>query len=419
MADTRIEDFDSDDQTALSNFGDYLQIKSVHPKPDYDGCIAWVKKQAEELDLEFNIVRFPAPAEFTVWLTWRGKNPSLKSVMLNSHMDVVPVNMEKWTHDPFGGKIHANGDIYGRGTQDMKSVGVQYLEAIRRLKAKGFVPLRDIHVTFVPDEELGGKKGMAEFVKCPEFQTLNVGVELDEGGAWPKEDFLVFHGERAFWQINFKITGNTGHALMFIENTVGEKLQKILNRMLGLREDEKSRLATNKETLNLGDVTTVNMTMISGGVQPNVLPSQLNVTFDMRVTPHWSQTEAENFLDSVCAEAGTGVSYDFIMKANVLPNTPVDDSNPWWVEFQAACDDMGIELTPQICPGATDARYLRELGIPAFGFSPMNLTPVLLHDNDEYVSTSVFLRGVRIYESIIRRFASLPFALSSMPKIPQ
>ena len=56
----------------------------------------------------------------------------------------------KWSHDPFGAEKDDQGNIYARGAQDMKSVGIQYLEAIRRLKLKGFVPLRTVHVSFVP-----------------------------------------------------------------------------------------------------------------------------------------------------------------------------------------------------------------------------------------------------------------------------
>lgn len=55
------------------------------------GCIEWFKRQAQEIGLEFNIVEFPKPDEFAVWLTWKGTDPSLKTIMLNSHIDVVPV----------------------------------------------------------------------------------------------------------------------------------------------------------------------------------------------------------------------------------------------------------------------------------------------------------------------------------------
>lgn len=61
----------------------------------------------------------------------------------------------------------------------------------------------------------------------------------------------------------------------------------------------------------------------------------------------------------------------------------------------------------QVFPGGTDSRYIRSVGIPAIGFSPMNNTPVLLHDHDEYLEADVFLKGIEIYKKIIERVANL------------
>lgn len=61
-----------------------------------EGCIDWIKKQADDIGLEFNMVEFPKPLEFAVWLTWPGKTPALSSVLLNSHIDVVPVDEVKY-----------------------------------------------------------------------------------------------------------------------------------------------------------------------------------------------------------------------------------------------------------------------------------------------------------------------------------
>lgn len=63
----------------------------------------------------------------------------------------------------------------------MKCVGMQYLEAIRRLKALGFEPARSVYLSFVPDEEIGGRAGAEKFAESDEFQKLNVGIVLDEG----------------------------------------------------------------------------------------------------------------------------------------------------------------------------------------------------------------------------------------------
>lgn len=60
----------------------------------------------------------------------------------------------------------------------------------------------------------------------------------------------------------------------------------------------------------------------------------------------------------------------------------------------------------QVFPGGTDSRYLRSVGIPAIGFSPMIHTPVLLHDHDEYLQADVYLNGIEIYKKIIASVAN-------------
>lgn len=83
-------------------------------------------------------------------LTWQGTEPTLPSIVLNSHMDVVPVYAEHWKHPPFGAEMDNEGRIFARGTQDMKSVGMQYLGAIKALKNSGIHLKRTIHVIYVP-----------------------------------------------------------------------------------------------------------------------------------------------------------------------------------------------------------------------------------------------------------------------------
>ena len=64
--------------------------------------------------------------------------------------------------------------------------------------------------------------------------------------------------------------------------------------------------------------------------------------------------------------------------------TVADSSNPWWTLLEEAVKKANGKLSkPEIFPASTDARFFRELGLPAFGFSPMANTPVLLHDHNE------------------------------------
>lgn len=96
-------------------------------------------------------------------------------------MDVVPVFEEYWTHKPFDANIDEDGKIFARGAQDMKCVGMQYLAALRYFKRKQISFKRTIHVMFVPEEELGGDGGMADFVNQDAFRNLNAAFSLDEG----------------------------------------------------------------------------------------------------------------------------------------------------------------------------------------------------------------------------------------------
>lgn len=58
---------------------------------------------------------------------------------------------------------------------------ISYLEAMSRLKKRSVALKRTVHVTFVPDEEIGGHDGMKMFVKHEVFKKLNAAFALDEG----------------------------------------------------------------------------------------------------------------------------------------------------------------------------------------------------------------------------------------------
>lgn len=76
----------------------------------------------------------------------------------------------------------------------MKSVGSQYLEAVARLASSGYRPLRTVHLAWVPDEEVGGGRGMKLLLGHEIMQRLNPAVALDEGLASPSDRFSVFYG---------------------------------------------------------------------------------------------------------------------------------------------------------------------------------------------------------------------------------
>lgn len=63
---------------------------------------------------------------------------------------------------------------------------------------------------------------------------------------------------------------------------------------------------------------------------------------------------------------------------------------------------LGVPVEAEVFPAATDSRFLRQAGIPALGFSPMNKTEVLLHEHNEKLHQDTFLRGIEVYEAIFK-----------------
>lgn len=116
--------------------------------------------------------------------------------------------------------------------------------------------------------------------------------------------------------------------------------------------------------------------------------------------------------------------------------TATDESNPWWAVFKRAVSESGGKLAkPEILSSTTDARFMRQLGIPTLGFSPMANTPVLLHEHNEvpspwsilllmfllapllgsphsswvcsqFLQDTVFLKGIEVYKHVIRSLST-------------
>uniref|UniRef100_A0A6I8RDS4 N-acyl-aliphatic-L-amino acid amidohydrolase n=1 Tax=Xenopus tropicalis TaxID=8364 RepID=A0A6I8RDS4_XENTR len=361
---------------ATSLFREYLKIQTVQPDPDYDGAMNFLTRVAEDIGLESKKIELSSGRVILV-LTWRGTEPQLRSVILNSHMDVVPVFEESWMYPPFSAHKDKAGNIYGRGAQDMKCVSIQYLEAVRRLKSMGRCFPRTIHLTLVP------------------------------GLANPSEEFSVFYGERCCWRVTVHCRGDTGHGSRLIEDTAAAKFYSVISSVLDFREKERNRLLSDPN-LTLGDVTSVNLTRVSGGVAHNIVPSEMKADFDFRIPYTVDFKEFEHQLESWCRAAGENVTLEFYTKTMIQKVTSTNDSNPWWKAFSTPLKEMGLKLKPEIFPAGTDSRFVREAGFPALGFSPMNNTPILLHDHNEYLNEDIFLRGIHIYTHIISSLASVP-----------
>ncbi len=98
----------------------------------------------------------------------------------------------------------------------------------------------------------------------------------------------------------------------------------------------------------------------------------------------------------------------YATKPESLP-TPASEDYPW---FKALKDVVkikhGLKIDSVIMPAGSDAWFLRQKGIGAYGFTPFNKTPILLHDHNEFLNESIFLKGIDIMEDVVEAMASVP-----------
>lgn len=430
-------------EVAISKLQKFLQFETVSSTASVTGayveCAAFLMAELQSLGFLSDIHLLPEAPDHSpvVVACWKGYDETLPVILLNSHYDVVPALVEDWTVPPFAG-LRRDGKIYGRGSQDMKCVCLQYLLAIQKIHQLDpeWKPARSIWFTYVPDEEVGGG-GMAAFLESNLYQNVlpGISIALDEGLASTNGVFSLYYGERLPWWIDVTAVGPTGHGSRFIDNTAVEQLIDLANKALAFRKGQRDLLglddhsncahavaAAKKKTL--GDVTSLNITTLQAGVKVadhgyayNCVPPKAICSLDIRISPHTQPQEIGKMLDDWCRDCskdpanGAKVTWKYIgghgndLQQHATTSTDAN-SNPWFDVISQSLERLGMSLDAQVFPAATDSRFLRALGIRAFGFSPMRNTEIMLHENDEYIPEATYLEGISVYVALIHAMGS-------------
>ncbi|KAJ0965025.1 hypothetical protein J5N97_026163 [Dioscorea zingiberensis] len=264
----------------------------------------------------------------------------------------------------------------------MKCVSMQHLEVAHHLSASGFTPDRTIYFAFAPDEEIGWRDGAAALAASEKFREMHAGVVLDEGLASPGKEYRVFYAERSPWWLVIKARGAPGHGAKLYDGSAIENLMKSVEAIRRFRAAQFDMVKAGDKAE--GEVVSVNLVFLKAGTPSPTVSSankfnhRAEVGLDIRVPPNTDSEALEKY-----------------------------SSNPWWTLLEEAVKKANGKLSkPKIFPASTDARFFRELGLPAFGFSPMANTPVLLHDHNEFLKQDEYLKGIEVLESIIKTFAS-------------
>ncbi|EXB40434.1 hypothetical protein L484_013737 [Morus notabilis] len=345
----------SSPSSAISRFQQYLRINTAHPNPQYSEAADFILSQANSLSLHSQTLEF-VPGKPLVLLKWPGSDPTLPSILLNSHTDVVPTEDAKWATPPLP------------------------------------------------------PKSTPTAIFTPEGRRTPRSTSLDE-------KYNVFYGERCSWWLVIKATGAPGHGAKLYDNTAMENLMKSIESVWRFRDSQfdlvKSGLKVDSEVISVNLVFLKAGTPSPTGFVMNLQPSEAEAGFDVRVSPNADPKSLEKRIAEEWAPASRNMAFEYKQKVPVLDKfgkpvlTATDSSNPWWSLLEEAVKDANGTLgKPEIIIGTTDARYFRARGVPAIGFSPIANTPILFHDHNEFLNKDEYLKGISVYESIIKAYAS-------------
>jgi carboxypeptidase PM20D1 len=448
----------------IDRFREAITIKTDWPKGAQPG-----DRDAEaslERFQEFLVQAYPAfhkTAErrvlnpYSVVYRWPGQGKGRKKpALFLGHYDVVPVEKEKWTVDPFGAEIK-DGFIYGRGTLDMKGILIGMVEAAEALCGQGFRPQEDVWFAFGGDEERSGFLGAQKAAEWFAGQGLRFSWILDEGTPIGKglvpgiEPPLALLGieEKGYLSLNLIVRQQPGHASrppkVQAAAVLGQALARLSKKpfpfvLTPTVEAFFSRLAplssrgrawALSHARLLGGIffkaaaenpdiasmlrTTMAMTELEGSAADNVMPSAVRATINLRLIPPWTTESAAAYIKQVIRDDRVEIS-PYARGANPNPANPEHAKcrGPGWEELSKAIGVLypgpdgkpSIPILPFVMVAATDSKHYASLGEGIFRFSPHTLDPLeiaLVHGHDERISLENLRQGQRFYQALLEQ----------------
>ncbi len=427
---------------AMALLSRYVQFDTTNPPGAELAAAQWLRDQIVARGVTSDVAVFePAAGRGLVVARIPGSEP-LKPLVINHHIDVVAADPAAWTHPPFSGAI-ADGYVWGRGTLDTKNLGIIFLLALESLIKAGARFRRPIVFLAVPDEEAGGKHGMGWLV-AHHAAEINPEWVWDEGGGGfkglfgPGVMFGLTVAEKQIQHLKLIATGKPGHASMPHKDNANVTLLKGLDRVLSsprplrvgpiaatmfraLAPTQKfpasallphlsnplvlrllgARLQA-QPTTNAILRDTISLTMLQAGYKINVIPERAEAGIDCRLLPDTDAVEFQAWLRGRLADER--ITLETVESSPPSGSAPLD--GPFCEAIAAAVHRYvpGAPTFPMLVPGATDGRYWRQRGIPAYGFAPVIMDQADLgrvHGIDERISGDNLVLGVKVARDVL------------------
>ncbi|MGK2930811.1 MAG: M20/M25/M40 family metallo-hydrolase [Acidimicrobiales bacterium] len=377
-----------------------------------------------------------------------GTDPGAPSLCLDGHTDVVPVNADGWSREPFGGEL-VDGEVWGRGAVDMLNLTASMAVAVRHLVVTGFRPRGDVVFLAVADEESGSSYGVrwlaehhAELISTDYALCENGGLH----GGSPTAPSIGFNvAEKGVAWRRLTIRGTPGHgSTPFKANNALVKAAAVITRLseyrpapgihdlwpsqldaLGIDDATRARLldpvalgefldelprAAGAGFLHACTHTTFSANTAIGQTKTNVIPDHVTVDVDIRTLPGEGPDEVDTHLRAALGDLHDDVEVAVLMndRASISPtDTPLWDA----LQDAVARPFPGVAMQPRMAVGFTDARVHRELGAVSYGAGL--LSPELsatefgsrFHGNDERIDLDSLRLTTEFWIDVVRSFS--------------
>ena len=374
----------------------------------------------------------PSPTRGNLVARLHGSGGGEKPLVLLAHLDVVEAKREDWSVDPFV-LLEQDGYFYGRGTLDDKAMASIFTTIVLRL-AREHTPLqRDVVLALTADEEAGDENG-ADWLLREHKELVDGSLVLNEGGGgWMRQGkYLVLAmqaSEKTYMDYALKVTDKGGHSsLPTPENAIYRlsagllRLQKytfpvelnevtraflqrasvtegkdVAASMRALAANSKdlaaARRLSQEPRYNALIRTTCVPTEVTAGHARNALPQSAVANVNCRILPGHSAAEVRATLVTALADPKIDVALD--EKEIAGPRASVAPDFLAAVERVSAQVFPGVPVVPTMSSGATDSKYFRLAGIPAYGVSGIfvDIDDVRAHGRDERVGVKQFYEG--------------------------
>ncbi|MDO8692523.1 MAG: ArgE/DapE family deacylase [Sheuella sp.] len=345
--------------------------------------------QAEPHEVPESVVHAAGLESITNLIVKRQYGSGGKTLALNAHGDVVPPG-DGWTYPPYAGEIH-DGRIYGRAAAVSKCDFSTYVFAVRALEALG-VPLAGrIEMQFTYDEEFGGELGPGWLLKN---NLTKPDLAIAAGFS-----YQIITAHNGCLQFEVTVNGKMGHAA--VPTSGVDALQaavKIMNALYALNETYKKITSTvpgiNHPYLNIG--------LIQGGTNTNVIPGKVVMKLDRRMIPEEDPETVEQDIRTAIDQVwksipGITVETRRILLARALK--PLPGSDALVGALQQHAETLFGEKVPACgTPLYADARLYCEAGIPVvlYGAGPRTVEESHAKQPDERLELEDLRRATKV-----------------------